>query len=127
MQKVETLMREHGHEMRRMLEGKLIAPQSGGLLFRLGGNLGDNFASYLELFHGMTEPVAIVFPHRIVGGIATDTHVSRYMAVVARLTTGYRYGVMFDGKPFEWLLPNNPIVDGIKRTLRAHAQEGAEV
>lgn len=127
IQKVEQLLHDHGHEMRRMLEGKLVAPQSGGLLFRVGGHHGDHFASYLELFEGMTEPVAIVFPHRIVGGLATDTHVARYMVVCAKLQTGMRYGAMFDGKPFEWLVPNHPLVDGIKRTLREYQQEGVQL
>lgn len=126
MQRLERQANDQGHAWARNLEGRLLAPDSGGLNFRLNTDrAGETFATYVELFDGMTAPVALVWPMRHTGGIATSHAQSRYLAIYVRLATGDRWATLDYDKPrIEWQPATSPRVAELKRCLAACRQEG---
>lgn len=126
---VENTLRSHGHEMLALCQGRLLAPDSGGLAFRLMYNdaqAGGIFSAYLGMFAEMAAPLAFVWPMRITGQLATATTQTRYLAVCIKLMTGYKYAVLDAGKPLEWLDLNHPRLAPIVRLMDAFKMEGSQ-
>lgn len=127
LRKVVSEVSQLGTSMYHMLEGRLIAHQGGSLTFRTidnrPGQGEEQFGAYVDLWDGMTPPVAIVWPQRTSGSVATGTFQARHLAVAVKLATGFRYGVVEAGRPLEWLPETHPRVFPIKRCIMQHRKE----
>lgn len=98
--------------------GKILAPDSGDLTFRLlDGPRHDTFEKYVQMFSEASAPVAIVWPMRVAGGIATTTHQSRFLAMAVKLPGARRFAVKDPQRPMEWLIIGSPRVSQILRCL----------
>lgn len=129
--KVGRELADQGARMMNVLEGRLIAHQGGSLTFRTVDNRPGQgeaqFGAYVDLWAGMTAPVAIVWPQRSHGSVATNPHHARHLAVVVKLSTGFQYGVVDAGRSLEWLKESHSRVFQIKRCLRHHSPEELEL